>query len=368
MTKHLLKKLAIGIVGGVAIALAISVFYPTTASTSFYYAVTDLGDLDTTDVFNSSEAYDINNQGQVVGLSVASVIQDPSGGGRGFYHAFKWNGETMGDLNPNPLRSPSSRANGINSFGLVVGSFSSATRAIGNDFTHASLWRNNTMIDLGTLGGNDSQAHDINDAGQVVGESTTDSSGSYHAFKWENRTMTPLSSSPSVAYDINNKGQIVGYSYSNAYTYHHAVKWENGTMIDLGTLGGNYSTARAINNKGQVVGSSQFTTNSTGYHAFLWNNGTMTDLGSLGGTVIEATDINDAGVVVGYSHFFGPGYHGFVWRNGTMTDLNQLLPANSGWVIEYAYGINNKGQIVGAGRFNNSLYRAFLLTPVRVTN
>jgi ABC-type sugar transport system substrate-binding protein len=43
MTKRSLKKLLAGLMGGVLIALAISMFTAATASTSFYYSVTDLG-------------------------------------------------------------------------------------------------------------------------------------------------------------------------------------------------------------------------------------------------------------------------------------------------------------------------------------
>jgi probable HAF family extracellular repeat protein len=51
-------------------------------------------------------------------------------------------------------------------------------------------------------------------------------------------------------------------------------------VTDIGTLGGDYTQARAINAAGQVVGWS-FPTGSVFYHAFLWSNGSMQDIGSL---------------------------------------------------------------------------------------
>jgi len=44
-----------------------------------------------------------------------------------------------------------------------------------------------------------------------------------------------------------------------------------------------------------------------------------------------------------------------------MVDLNTLISAN-GVTVEYALGINDQGQIVGTGLFNNNIH-AFLLTP-----
>lgn len=52
----------------------------------------------------------------------------------------------------------------------------------------------------------------------------------------------------------------------------------------------------------------------------------------------------------------------FIFQNGTATDLNTLIPADSGWILHTARGINNLGQIVGDGEFNG-IVRGFVLTP-----
>jgi len=49
--------------------------------------------------------------------------------------------------------------------------------------------------------------------------------------------------------------------------------------------------------------------------------------------------------------------------NGQVVDLNTMIPANSGWQLTIAIAINDRGQIIGEGTFNN-LPRSFLLTPV----
>ena len=74
------------------------------------------------------------------------------------------------------------------------------------------------MTDLGTLGGDETYPFAINDAGQIVGWSTTKSGtdAPRRAFVWQNGKMTILPTlSAAYAYrneplSINGRGQIVG--------------------------------------------------------------------------------------------------------------------------------------------------------------
>ena len=143
------------------------------------------------------------------------------------------------------------------------------------------------VIDLGTLGGDDSYACSINSSGEVAGYSWTVSGypGTPHAFLYQNGRMTDLGTlggSTSSAYGINDSGQVVGMASTRAGG--DAFLYSSGTMSDLGTLGAPnmpYSCAFGINNIGQVVGHT-WVNNGAGDHAFLYSDGVMTDLGTLG--------------------------------------------------------------------------------------
>jgi probable HAF family extracellular repeat protein len=92
----------------------------------------------------------------------------------------------------------------------------------------------------------------------------------------------------------------------------------------------------------------------------------MIDLGNLGTASTKATAVDNPTAahpfqVVGWGQISAGGAtHAWLWQSNVMTDLNNLIPANSGWVLKFAEGINDNQQIVGEGYFNGQ-FHAYLL-------
>ena len=89
----------------------------------------------------------------------------------------------------------------------------------------------------------------------------------------------------------------------------------------------------------------------------------MIDLGTLGGQTSNARAINDQSWIVGNAQTRDGQDHAFLYRDEKMQDLNDLIEDAGGWVIEDAYRISNRSQIAAVAR-RDGLKRAVLISPV----
>jgi probable HAF family extracellular repeat protein len=216
----------------------------------------------------NSEGFSINNLGHIVGRA-----QNGDGGWQGFTYFGTGTFTALGV----------DTARGINDSDAVVGSVGYYWSYGGyvHGVEHAFVMTGGAITDIGNLGGGlrtNTEAYDINNAGQVTGYSTM-ADGTMHAFL---------------------------YSYSD------------GVMSDLGTISPYNTRGISINSSGQVLGTIEtYVGGPVG--AFLYTNGAPHDLADLldasgaGWSDFTPTRINDSGWIVGYGTINGAS-HGFLAR------------------------------------------------------
>jgi probable HAF family extracellular repeat protein len=325
---------------------------------------------------NNSYPNAANEWGFAVGWSANGVI-DPIVGGPEI-NAVLWTPRGR-VINLGTMGGFQSEAMLINNRGQIAGWFENTTPdpfSFGAGAqTQPFLWKEGVMTPLGTLtGGTDALPFALNEHGQVVGCSSTSTTVNPHGFVsfdpfiWDEGKMTDLGTLGGLggcAASINNRGQVVGYSDLAGDTQQHAFLWQRGTISDLSTLGGSSGGANAINDNGEIAGFG-FTAGDAALHASIWRNGVITDLGTADGDPCSvALDLNSQGQVVGSSGDCDlvTNQHAFLWEKGQIVDLNTLIPASSGVQLQFAFQINERGEIAGFGALKNGDPRAFVLIP-----
>lgn len=160
-----------------------------------------------------------------------------------------------------------------------------------------------------------------------------------------------------VAFDMNAAGQVAAV-LEDEDGNQRGVLYDKGKLIDVGSLGGKYSDAKAINDDGLIVGSARKVDGS--WSAFLFErNGGMKVLGTLGGPSSYGMALNEHGDAVGFADTASGEWHAFVQRGDTdMVDLGTL-----GGKVSYASDINKHGQVVGTAAMPDGFRHAFLHDP-----
>lgn len=278
-----------------------------------------------------SYAYSLNDNGQVIGISVGQF---------GTPDSFLW------EDNDFKVIAVDGQVRHINNSGAVIGWINEAGH------TQAFVYAAGQMELINTQG-TESEGLGLNDAGMAVGSVTMDDE---RAFIADGNVIRLVDNHPQgSALDINNRNQVLVMQVTGADEFRTLI-WDNGALTDIGTLGGKMTMGRDINDAGQVVGWSQTATGA--YHAFLWSNGVMTDLSGVSGEFGAAVAINENGSVLIKSSNFDQTKN-LIYHNGTVEDLGTF-----GARYTVVNDINNRGEIVGWMETEQGDIRAFVASPV----
>ena len=208
-------------------------------------------------------------------------------------------------------------ATDVNNQGQVVGYHST------NQGTRAFLWSNGTLQNLGTLGGGDSRAFAINEAGQVVGQSEH-GDRRQHAFLWQNGTMQDLGPlGASFSHANRHRRQRPGGRLHRELDGTGSARLPVGERPDEAARGAGHRRQRRQQASTTRDASLDGTAISGSPRAFRWAAGVGDRPRHARGAMASA-NATVGGKIVGWSTKATGVQRAFVWQNGTMTGLGAL--------------------------------------------
>jgi probable HAF family extracellular repeat protein len=215
----------------------------------------------------------VNNDGQIVGWAETTVHDSTCTSPQVLqFEAVVWGPEINQITALKPYGTdPDSAATAINDRGQIVGISGICSVAVGGaSAEHAVIWKNGVPTNMGNIGG---QAWNtpvaINNHGVAVGfadtSGGTDAGLDPTAFIWTEvsgmKEILPVAGTGDtndIAFDINDKGQIVGQSYGpsgvRAFLYENGVSTDLNTLVVQGDPNLSLILAQGINDAGEISG------------------------------------------------------------------------------------------------------------------
>jgi hypothetical protein len=371
-----------------------------------YYTIRNLGALGNNQA--TSEAYEINNFGEVVGRS--DVNEYKSYGNR-LYHAFVWpvtpssphmadlgDGRDCANIDATNRLPGYSIAYSINDSYDIVGSYEYRTNPTGDGYAHAAYWR---AINCGVAAPvfpwqhcplelldmhprdiyvypPDTGAVSVNARRQMLLQAgqgwvlqhyayLLTPNDPFNHFTTFNARPIGVSGGFIDPYAMNNSGLIVGryrenIGYDFPYLYDGWPRVGSDTTTNIFPAPAYWRYLTAVNDRGVMAG--LYYTNAPGggmmRHAFLQQpDGRLELMPDPFYSLYSLKDLNNRNQAVGTEY----GNRAALWTDSHWFLLNDLLADTGGVDIRTANAINDRGQIVGQAYFPGSGNLAYLLTP-----
>ncbi|WP_296950488.1 hypothetical protein [uncultured Massilia sp.] len=288
----------------------------------------------------------INNRGQAIGNVVTAT---------GVEHGFI---ETDGVRTDIGSLGGYSRADALNDRGEVAGV------SLGVDgLDHLVLYADGVLRDLGPLGAS-ARVVGLNERGEIAGNHVPPGRDNVPFLYTGGRLrelVPPDKTNDAFAQALNARGQVAGSAATE-----DAVVWQGDRIDVIGTRIAGWSRPADINDRGDVVGTAALpgSAGPNDGRAFLYRGGRTVDLGTLGGPFAYALAVNNRGQVVGGANVRWLASDAFLYEHGVMRNLNDLVVPGTGWRLEAAVAINDRGQILSWATRGTDEYRIVRLEPL----
>ncbi len=316
-------------------------------------------------------AFDLNNNGQVVGWSTRNDNPEcwSSNGFIPCRFGFLWQNGNMTDLDHLEADAEFTYAEGINDNGIIIGYDQNMVEYSLDYTTLPFLYDYHGMQALPLLdSGENGNAKDINQCGVVVGYSD-DANGYQTIVTWKEgaiqEVMPPTADFHRRGTGINYWGSVAGIQLVPKTGENMQAICHKGNTLKI-MVDNEYfwSEAVATNDFGVIVGNSTEHVFREGRAALWFPLAFGYYIESIVGPGTEYNrssfnDVNNWGHAVGYAEDDN-GELNAIFYDGIVSDLNHLVQIENVHFAE-AHAINNRGDIVGMA-IVDGVRRAFLLT------